>query len=221
MDRFVDFALRIEKQLADASRLPTWTEGDADRYMQGIADRRKRFERLANGLMEEVIHPRLALLTEYFSNASLKVDGPTDGCTCIFGYCDRFPASTKLAFSITHDRPCKTLAVRYDVLMTPTFTKFDEHDKHTSSLEAVSTDDVADWVERRTLEFLTAYLQTDRGGEEFDDEVAVDPVCGMRISRGSAAASSIYRGHPYFFCSPDCCDSFAQRPTGFARVKTM
>jgi hypothetical protein len=61
----------------------------------------------------------------------------------------------------------------------------------TSPLDDVMDDAVAEWVEQRLLEFLDAYLQIDRGDDDFDEESATDPVCGMRISRSSAVASDM------------------------------
>jgi YHS domain-containing protein len=80
---------------------------------------------------------------------------------------------------------------------------------------------VATWVEDRLLEILDAYLRIDRGGDDFTDEPATDPVCGMRIARSSAAASDTYRGHPYFFCSPDCQTRFSRNPQAYVEARPM
>lgn len=41
---------------------------------------------------------------------------------------------------------------------------------------------------------------------------AKDPVCGMMVEEGSAAATSTYRGQTYYFCSPGCKASFDKEP---------
>lgn len=105
--------------------------------------------------------------------------------------------------------------------MTPVFVKFHDHDNFTAPLDSVNDDSVGDWVEQRLLDFLSTYLQIDRGGEDFDDETATDPVCGMRINRSSAAASDSYRGHAYYFCSTECRDRFTRNPTAYVQVKLM
>jgi YHS domain-containing protein len=85
----------------------------------------------------------------------------------------------------------------------------------------VQDDAVADWVEQRLLDFLDNYLRIDRGGDDFDEDTATDPVCGMRIIRSTAIASGSYRGHPYYFCSTDCQKKFAREPTTYVEVKSM
>jgi len=105
--------------------------------------------------------------------------------------------------------------------MMPVFIKLNERDKFTSPLDSLQDDAVADWVEERLLEFLESYLRLDRGGEEFDEDAAGDPVCGMRIRRSAAAASDSFHGHPYFFCSRECQERFAREPTAYVNVRTM
>lgn len=40
---------------------------------------------------------------------------------------------------------------------------------------------------------------------------AIDPVCGRQVDPASAK-SSVYRGGPYFFCSPEHRDAFEAEP---------
>lgn len=47
----------------------------------------------------------------------------------------------------------------------------------------------------------------DRPGNDF-----VDPVCGMEVSRNTAAAHAEYGGETYFFCAPVCRDRFLEEP---------
>ena len=105
--------------------------------------------------------------------------------------------------------------------MMPVFIKFDEHDKITMSMGEVQDETVANWTEKRLLEFLDAYLRIDRGGVDFADEAVADPVCGMRISRSLAVASFDYLGHAYYFCSTECQEQFNREPTAYVRVKAM
>ncbi|GIW83177.1 MAG: hypothetical protein KatS3mg105_4984 [Gemmatales bacterium] len=105
--------------------------------------------------------------------------------------------------------------------MMPMFIKMNEHDRLTEPLDSIQEDTVAAWVEERLCEFLDSYLRIDRGAEDFQKDAATDPVCGMRISRSAAAASDSFRGHPYFFCSRECQERFAQNPAEYVEVKTM
>ena len=105
MSSLVEFTWRVESQLSNVKREPHWEPTEAERYMAEIATRRGHFEHLALHLCESVIQPRLETLACYFSNASLLKNEPTGHCSCWFGYCEQFPASTKVAFAIEHD--CK------------------------------------------------------------------------------------------------------------------
>jgi YHS domain-containing protein len=220
MSHLVNFAKRVANQLGKANAEPHWTPEEAERYMADVGLRHERFEQVASQLVETVIQPRLETVASRFPNASLRETEPLGHCMCWFGYCERFPSSTSCSFSVEHDVRVEKVVVRYEATMMPTFFKFDEHDRLSLALDEVDDAPVANWVETRLLEFLDAYLQVDRGGEDFNSDVVVDPVCGMRISRTSAAASGVYLGHPYFFCSTDCQLKFSIDPKGFVQVVT-
>jgi YHS domain-containing protein len=221
MSDLVDFAKRLEEQLTSAGREPHWEPDEAERYMSAIAGRREKFDALAARLIEAVIQPRMETLASYFSNASLSRDEPVGRCSCWFGHCERFPASTHVAFAMEHDVRLENVAVCFDASMMPVFIKMNEHDRLTEPLDSIQDDAVAAWVEERLCEFLDAYLRIDRGSDEFEEDAATDPVCGMRISRSAAAASDSHRGHPYFFCSRECQERFARNPSDYVEVKTM
>ena len=221
MSNLVDFARRVEQTLAATQREPHWEPGEAERYMADVELRRGRFDEAAERLNSTVIQPRLETLASYFSNASLTNDEIAGHCACWFGYCERFPASTKVSFAVEHDVRFEKLAVCYEASMMPVFIKFNKHDRLTLALDGVNDDCIASWIDERLLEFLDDYLRIDRGGGDFEDEAATDPVCGMRISRSSAAASDGYRGHLYYFCSTDCREKFVREPTAYVEVKAM
>ena len=221
MSDLVSFAKHVQKLLADANREPHWEPEEAERCMAEVGVRRERFEHIAERLNKMVVQPRLETLASYFNNASLTDNEPSGHCSCWFGYCERFPASTKVTFGVEHDVRYQNVVVGYQAAMMPVFIKFNEQDKLTLPLYEVNDAAVSDWVEERLLEFLDAYLRIDRGRDDFYDEAATDPVCGMRISRSSAAASAAHLGHPYYFCSTDCQVKFSQNPTAYVQVKPM
>jgi Cu+-exporting ATPase len=57
--------------------------------------------------------------------------------------------------------------------------------------------------------------------EELEDTVSTtparltDPVCGMAVDPGSAAARQDHAGTTYYFCSRHCADAFAEDPARF------
>jgi YHS domain-containing protein len=215
------FAARVQEQIASCCREPHWDFGQAERYMDEVRVRREQFTQIAVRLVTDVIQPRLATVASRFPNASPAKDEPEGHCSYWFGYCDRFPSSTKVEFRVEHDIRYDRVELCYGMSMMPAHIKLNERDKLVMTLEAVTNDEVAMWVEERLLDFLGAYLRIDRSGDDLTDEAVVDPVCGMRISRSSAAANDTFRGHPFFFCSQDCQVEFARNPQAFVDVKAM
>jgi len=58
------------------------------------------------------------------------------------------------------------------------------------------------------------------GGNE-DGDVAIDPVCGMRVNRESARHRFAHGGEEYFFCSARCRERFAAEPEKFLKPKQV
>ncbi|MGH8865762.1 MAG: HAD-IC family P-type ATPase, partial [Burkholderiales bacterium] len=46
--------------------------------------------------------------------------------------------------------------------------------------------------------------------------MVIDPVCGMQVEKKSAAGSSVYETHRYYFCSVHCRDKFDAEPRSYA-----
>ena len=47
--------------------------------------------------------------------------------------------------------------------------------------------------------------------------MVTDPVCGMRIDDGDAAATAEHEGVTYYFCSQACHNAFVAEPAAYAR----
>ncbi len=47
--------------------------------------------------------------------------------------------------------------------------------------------------------------------------MVTDPVCGMKIDDGDAAATADHEGVTYHFCSQACHDAFVANPASYAR----
>ncbi len=45
-----------------------------------------------------------------------------------------------------------------------------------------------------------------------------DPVCGMSVEEGKAAATSAYQGRTYHFCSAVCKATFDREPAKYAKA---
>ena len=118
-----------------------------------------------------------------------------------------------------HNETIEQVQLRYELDSMPTFSKYDSHDRFAMPLDAVDDDIAANWVEQKLLDFLSTYFTVDRGRDDFEDEAVTDPVCGMRIRRSAAVASSDFKGHPYYFCSPACRGRFDAAPEHFVTVR--
>jgi uncharacterized protein len=46
----------------------------------------------------------------------------------------------------------------------------------------------------------------------------IDPICGMKVDRESAAVKREYAGRTYYFCSPGCAKAFDLKPEAFVDV---
>ncbi len=42
--------------------------------------------------------------------------------------------------------------------------------------------------------------------------MAIDPVCGMKVNKEKAAATSVYKGETYYFCKSGCKAHFDKDP---------
>lgn len=47
--------------------------------------------------------------------------------------------------------------------------------------------------------------------------MARDPVCGMQVDEGTAAAKYEFQGKTYYFCSAGCKTAFEQDPQKYLR----
>lgn len=51
--------------------------------------------------------------------------------------------------------------------------------------------------------------------------VVADPVCGMRVSKRTAAASYAYKGDRWYFCASGCLKKFKASPQTYERAKAQ
>jgi YHS domain-containing protein len=49
----------------------------------------------------------------------------------------------------------------------------------------------------------------------------IDPICGMTVAPGSAAAKREHAGKTYYFCSPGCATAFDLKPEAFVDTTTL
>lgn len=214
------FSRIVEDRLAAARREPRWQPAETAQFMAELESRRRQFEQHAIRIVQTLIRPRMQVVASYFPNSATDRTERSDRCAYWFGYCERFPTDAKVEIAVEHDERIENIVMHYELHISPVFLKFDPHDKMSTPLGAMDERAITDWVEAKLLAFLDTYLRLDRGQDNFDDEVVVDPVCGMRINRLSASTTMDYRGHPYFFCSDECRQRFSKEPMQYIRFET-
>jgi YHS domain-containing protein len=69
---------------------------------------------------------------------------------------------------------------------------------------------IADWyhVEDDKIAAIRTILDTGPFTAPVAGETAVDPVCGMTVSKASPAATRTFDGVTYYFCSTGCAEAF-------------
>ncbi|MCC6357402.1 MAG: YHS domain-containing protein [Phycisphaerales bacterium] len=82
-------------------------------------------------------------------------------------------------------------------------------------MDRVDASSVADWIDRKLIEFVETYLRLEQADEYQRENFVTDPVCGMRINRNSASGRSDYAGATYFFCVEECRRKFDAAPEKF------
>jgi YHS domain-containing protein len=219
MSSLEEFRAKLIARLKAAAAGPRWQSTDAEAYMAAHRARHRHFEEAATSLLPAVIQPRLAALAEQFPSARLLTNGHRSWCW--FASSDRFPITAKIEFTLEHDESLEHLFVRYDACLMPVFVRFQPHDKLTVPLDRIETQQIAAWIEERIFEFLQTYLGHDRGGDDLDEDLLTDPVCGMRLRRSDVRGQAEYRGHAYAFCSTECKEKFEAQPQDFVTVRAM
>lgn len=214
-----EFQLAL-KQKTTSARQALASGDEICRQMEALGPKLRAFEQLAARIASSIILPRLSALVACFAHANVVRSERPDHCAAVFGYCERFPVSCRIQFDVAHDSAVDQVILHYELDMMPVFHKYEPHDKFTTEVNAVDDEAVADWVEQRLLAFLDDYLRLDRGEPTLDEDLLTDPVCGMRMTRGAAAAQDSYRGHAYYFCSSACRDQFVADPGRFVWFKT-
>jgi P-type Cu+ transporter len=71
-------------------------------------------------------------------------------------------------------------------------------------------------LKRLTVAVLLAAL-TLVGCDRHDPSKMVDPVCGMDVDPATAAATSVYAGKTYYFCSKDEKERFDKDPEKYLK----
>ncbi len=204
------FAERLEARMRQSHDRLVQRHSDMSRYMTELEERQKQFNRLATALIREVAGPRVQQFAAGFDNARLESDEPLRS-RCNLGHCVRFPATAYVEFRVEHNEDVSRLILVFDSQILPVFVQFPRADELSFPLEEVDQQRVATWVETKLFAFLEAYLQLQWLDQYQRDNLATDPVCGMRISKAQAFECQ-HEDNTYYFCAQQCVDRFRKEP---------
>lgn len=214
------FEERMRERLAAASTRKQLHQEHMQQRMDKIEHDQSRFAQVANGLVSEIVRPRMQKAAMQFDNATLLDETITRGnhCVCTFQHTSRFPASTKLDIAVCPDDHYENVLLVYALEILPIFFQFDGRDQLALPLDQVKPEDVAGWVEQKLLDFVDTYLRLEEVDQYQSENVVTDPVCGMRINKNTAAASVEFIGKTLYFCIDECHRKFLADPERFVAV---
>jgi YHS domain-containing protein len=217
MDDLVSLEQQIKERLASAQSRHQQSQEALRRAMTARDERVKLFEEAARRLMEQVIRPRIVTLSSCFPNAHIEKSGPVENkCTCRFDHTGEYPASTQLEISLSTGGDVQNVIVTYSLDILPVFFQFEGHNQLELPLDASEDEAVASWLDERLLGFVDTYLQLPLVEQYQQENISIDPVCGMRINCSDAGASAVYKGKTYHFCVEECQQKFLHDPVRYA-----
>ncbi len=210
----------IRERLAAADERRRRCQERVEQRQLELDRRHQQFEQLADRIVATVIQPHMQKLCEHFHNAELLPPERSGRyhCTCLFRHTDRFPATTKLTLSLSHDAELEKLIAAYDLEILPIFFQFEHHDELAFPLHAVDEQRLVEWTERKLLQFVDTYLQLEVADQYQKENLVTDPVCGSRITKPCAVAQEKYQGSTLFFCSRPCHARFLENPAKYVQV---
>jgi YHS domain-containing protein len=214
MDDLTTLERLIRERLAATETRRQESQQNLARAMAEHELRTEQFETVSPHLMKSVIRPYMLKLASLFPNAHILPDVGSTGhhCACRFDHTAEYPASTRLDFGLSADGTITNVIVTYTLEILPVFFQFDGHDQMMVPLNAVDDRAVATWVNTKLLAFVDTYLRLGLVEQYQQENIVVDPVCGMSVNRASAGATCEHEGQVYYFCVEECCRKFRQDP---------
>jgi YHS domain-containing protein len=190
-------------------------------HMHAVQERHQRFTPLADRLVRETIRPRVERLATHFDNAMLQNQEQSGRhqCVCTFAHTPRFPATAKLEFGLSRDGLAENVCVHCDMSILPLFVPLKGEDRMTMPLDQVDETQVAQWIDKKIMEFLDSYLQLEKLDQYQAENSVVCPVCRMQVNKLYATAQVEHKGTQYFFCLPKCKEKFVADPGKYLSEK--
>lgn len=190
--------------------------------MEEIEQRQSRISAVAQHICSTIIRPRVERLAQHFDNAEI-LDAAHTGVgrtVCRFDHTERFPATVTLEVFVCSDDRMNNALICYQLEIRPVFIQFEGRDQLAVPLDGVDDARVALWVDEKLITFVETYLRLLEVEQYQTENVVVDPVCGMRINKNTAAGEAEYRGHKFYFCINECREKFSKEPERWISERT-
>ncbi|MBL8880852.1 MAG: YHS domain-containing protein [Phycisphaerales bacterium] len=222
MGEWDDLDRQIGERVAAAEAKQREHQDHIRQRMEEIEQRQSRLGIVAQHLSSAIIRPRVERLAQHFENAEV-LDAAQCGvgrCVCSFAHTERFPATVTLELFVCSDDRMSSALVCYKLEIRPVFIQFEGRDQLAVPLDAVDDARVALWVDQKLITFVDTYLRLLEVEQYQTDNVVVDPVCGMRINKNTAAGEVERRGHKFYFCINECREKFLKEPERWISERT-
>lgn len=205
---------RIEEKLSAVEATKRAKHQEHNQYLMQSRERQLRFKDAADPIMSNVITPRMEQLAGYFDNAEFveKQGHSRLQKRLQFAHTKRFPATTNLELSISHDVGMEHLIVSYNVEIIPVLIQFERNQTLTVPVAEVDKEQLTAWVDERICQFVDTYLHLEQAEPYQENQLATDPVCGMRVVKAFATEHFEHKGETYYFCVAGCRNKFADAP---------
>ena len=194
---------------------------DAERHavVKSLAEEMQKRTRLAtefatfaSRLHETIILPRVNAVVRQFADAKVASTTTPLGIRteCQLARSARYPASTKLSFSIGRSPEATRGSITYSLKIIPILMAFEGECHRELDPTAADENQITEWVEARLLDFVDNYLRIGSDPHYQRENLQIDPVCGMSVSAGDTDEMLTVGGHAYYFCSAPCREQFAR-----------
>lgn len=214
MQELKEFAREIERRLEEAEERRRREGGKLADAMRPRDETRLAFERVAEVVHSAIVRPRCEELTRRFAEVTVEHLVTPGGMytLCVFHPTDRFPATAVVCVGIALDEERAGSVLSCSVEFTPALVEYEPADTIAVPLEATPWGEVAAWLEAKLLRFVESYLLVERHPAYQQDNVHVDPVCGMTVPAAVAIETVTHQGRTFYFCAASCRERFMGSP---------
>ncbi|MHC5018846.1 MAG: YHS domain-containing protein [Planctomycetota bacterium] len=193
--------------------------GSKDRLEAEMWERLRTEERchdLIREILLRTIRPRLDRLTSHFVDTHVECNADDCSVTAIIARSARRGLDTRLVFRAVYELATEHIKILFEMSTLPRASDLWARSEVVIPAYQPDLNAVERFVDDHIVEAVEAHLERQRRPDR--QKLAadtVDPVCGMRIARQSAAAKTTHDGEEIFFCAKVCLEAFRGNPARY------